>query len=177
LSSPTITTVPSPLLLVTVGTTFKDWEKHLSTRLDHYVNVVAFKIVMFANQETVFSYGYLITAGPGDVITGEARVEDEDYTFNPEVGWQGGDSFGSQNLKKVPVSAKLITTNGHTEITFELGGPQQFHYTAGLSGVSGKDPSLSSSLILTGDRTGFPGGKVLATFSKEFFEKTHWPPA
>jgi hypothetical protein len=177
LASPTIPNVPLPPLLLTVATPFKNWQKHLAEKPDHYVNVIAFKLVMFAHLETVFAYGYLMTPGTGDVITGEARVEDEDHTFNPEVGWQGGDNFGPQNQKKVPVTAELSTASGHATITVVMGAAHQFHYTAALSTLSGKDPSASSSLVLSGDRTGNPGGKVLATFSKESFENTHWPPA
>jgi hypothetical protein len=177
LSSPTFPNIPFPPILDAVATTFKDWEKYLSNKPEHYVNVIAFKIIMFAHLETVFSYGYLVNIGQDEVFSGEARVEDEDHTFNPEVGWQGGDNFGAPSLKKVPVTAKLNAIKGHAEIIFDLGAPQQFHYTAVLSAISGKDPSVSSSLMLTGDRTSVPGGKVLATFSKESFEKTHWPPA
>lgn len=77
----------------------------------------------------------------------------------------------------MPVSMVLETVNGHQHIALTFGGPQQFRYTATLTGVSGHDPSFTSATLLTGDRTGTAGGKALTSFEKAFIEKTHWPPS
>lgn len=176
MTSPTFPPMPFPPFFSSVKSTFQDWEKYLQTKPEHYVNVVAFKIVMLAHTESVYGYGYLINPMPGDTLLGEVRVMDEDMSFNPELGWQGGDHFGAPPAKKVAVTAKLATVNGHDQITLDLGTPPSFQYHAALTAVMGKDPTISAALMLTGDRVGTTGGKVLSTFSKESWEKTHWPP-
>lgn len=177
MTSPTIPHVPFPPLLPTVSTLFKDWEKYLQTTSNESVNVVAFKVVMFGFREVIYSFGYLASVGQSDVISGDCRVEDEDYNFNPETAWHGGDSLGTTSRKKMPMTAALTTVNGQPQIALSFGGPQQFQYTATMTAVSGHDPSFSSAFVLTGDRTGGAGGKVLASFEKAFVEKTHWPPS
>ena len=176
MTSPTIPNVPFPPLLPTLATVFKDWEKHVQTTSNENVSVVPFKIVMFGLREIIYGFGYLANVAQGDVISGDARVEDEDYNFNPETAWHGGDSLGPGSRRKMPVIATLATVNGHPQVLLNFGGPQQFHYTATLTGVAGHDPSSSSAWMLTGDRTGNAGGKVTASFNKAFIEKTHWPP-
>ena len=177
MTTPTIPHVPFPPILNTVATVFGDWEKYLQNTSNEFVNVVPFKLVMFGFKEVIYSFGYLSTTGPGGALTGDARVEDEDYSFNPETAWHGGDSLGPASRKKVPVTATLTTVDGHPEIALTLGSPGQFRYTATLTGVTGHDPSTNAATILNGDRTGNAGGKVMATFEKASIEKTHWPPS
>lgn len=178
MSTPTLPTLPlgpfPPGLLDPVKIAFNDWKSYIQTPPGEFVNVVAFKLILLAHRESVFGYGYLFTVAAADTLTGELRVTDEDMSFNPENGWQGGDHFGSPAPKKVPVTAKLVAgANGHDQIALDLGPT----YHATLTATAGKDPSDASALMLTGDRVGTPGGKALATFSKESWEKTHWPPS
>ena len=177
MTSPTIPNVPFPPLLLSVSLLFQQWGKHLQTISNENVSVVPFKTVFFGFHEVIYGFGYLSHVGPGNVLSGDARVEDEDYNWNPETAWHGGDSLGPGSRRKMPITAALETVNGHQQITLTFGGPQQFHYTAALTGVSGHDPSFNSATLLTGDRTGTAGGKALASFEKAFIEKTHWPPS
>lgn len=177
MTNPTIPNVPFPPLLLTVATLFQQWQKHLQTTSNENVSVVPLKVVLFGLHEVIYAFGYLSKAGSGDTVTGEARVEDEDYNWNPETAWHGGDSLGPGSRRKMQVTAALETVSGHQQIALTFGSPQQFQYTATLTGVTGHDPSFSAAMLLTGDRTGTAGGKVLASFQKDFVEKTHWPPS
>lgn len=177
MTNPTLPNVPFPPLLNTVSIQFKDWQKHLQTKSNEFVNVVAFKLVMFGWKEVIYSFGYLSNADQTDVLTGDARLEGEDYNFNPETAWHGGDSLGPQMRRKLPLTATLVTSNGHSQILLDFGSAQQMHYTATLTAVSGHDASFNAAMLLTGDRTGITVGKVTGSFDKTFIEKTHWPPS